>query len=70
MEITSLHGCNPVDIKTLLCIEPQTHWIAYYDASQLLLIENPGGHLNIDMSSHQYMDSRVKDKTVSRPSYL
>ena len=29
-----------------------------------------GGHLNIKMSSYRYRDSYVKDKTVSRPSYL
>ena len=28
-----------------------------------------GGRLNIKMS-YQYMDPHVKDKTVSRPSYL
>ena len=28
------------------------------------------GRLNIKMSSYQYRDSHVKDKTVSRPSYL
>ena len=26
--------------------------------------------LNIKMSSYQYKDPHVKDKTVSRPSYL
>ena len=30
----------------------------------------PGGSLNINMSSYQYRDPSVKDKTVSRPSYL
>ena len=29
-----------------------------------------GGRLNIKMSSYQYRDPHVKDKTVSRPSYL
>ena len=29
-----------------------------------------GGRLNIKMSSYQYRDHHVKDKTVSRPSYL
>ena len=28
------------------------------------------GRLNIKMSSYQYRDPHVKDKTVSRPSYL
>ena len=28
------------------------------------------GHLNIKMLSYQYRDPHVKDKTVSRPSYL
>ena len=31
---------------------------------------NPGGCLNIKMSSNQYRDPHVKDKTVSRSSYL
>ena len=30
----------------------------------------PGGHLNIKMSSYQYRDPHVKDKTVARPSCL
>ena len=30
----------------------------------------PGGCLNIKMSSYQYRDPHVKDKTVLRPSYL
>ena len=29
-----------------------------------------GGRLNIKMSPYQYKDPHVKDKTVSRPSYL
>ena len=32
--------------------------------------EYSGSHLNIKMSSYQYGDSHVNDKTVSRPSYL
>ena len=32
--------------------------------------ESPGGRLNIRMSSYQYRDPHVKDKTVSLPSYL
>ena len=31
---------------------------------------SPGGCLNINMSSYQYGDPHVKDKTVSRLSYL
>ena len=30
----------------------------------------PGACLNIKMSPYRYKDPRVKDKTVSRPSYL
>ena len=30
----------------------------------------PGGCLNIKMSSYEYSDPHVKDKTVSQPSYL
>ena len=31
---------------------------------------HPESRLNIKMSSYQYMDPHIKDKTVSRPSYL
>ena len=34
------------------------------------MFDKPGGRLNIKMSSYQYRDPHVKDKTVSRPSYL
>ena len=34
------------------------------------IYEDSGSCLNIKMSSYQYRDSYVKDKTVSRPSYL
>ena len=33
-------------------------------------LSNRGGRLNIKMSSYQYRDPHVKDKTVSRPSNL
>ena len=33
--------------------------------SCLVAAKKPGGHLNIKMSSYQYRDSHVKDKTVS-----
>ena len=32
--------------------------------------QRPGGCLNIKMSSYQYRNPHVKDKTVLRPSYL
>ena len=35
-----------------------------------LLCWEPGGHLNIKISSYQYRDPHAKDKTVSQPSYL
>ena len=34
------------------------------------IVRDQGGCLNIKMSSYQYKDAHVKDKTVSRPSYL
>ena len=37
------------------------HWI---------FVNQGGRSLNIKMPCYQYRDSRVKDKTVSRPSYL
>ena len=33
-------------------------------------VKEPGDRLNIKMSSYQYRNLHVKDKTVSRPSYL
>ena len=39
-------------------------------APTFILTEGPGGRLNIKMSSYQYGDPHVKDKTVVRPSYL
>ena len=30
----------------------------------------PGGNLSTKMLSYQYRDPHVKDKTISRPSYL
>ena len=35
-----------------------------------IVLEEPGGRLNIKMSSYQYRNTHVKDKTVSRPYYL
>ena len=32
--------------------------------------KDTGGLLNIKMSSYQYRDPHVKNKTVSQPSYL
>ena len=34
------------------------------------LMMRPGGRLNTKVSSYQHRDPHVKDKTVSRPSYL
>ena len=36
----------------------------------IINLRRPGGRLNINMSSYQNRDPHVKDKTVSRPSYL
>ena len=41
-----------------------------YDLISWQAISGPGGRLNIKMSSYQYRDPYVNDKTVSRPSYL
>ena len=46
-------------------------WKPFPDNWPFLCGEPTGqGRLNIKMSSYQYRDSHVKDKTVSRPSYL
>ena len=41
-----------------------------YDLISRQAISGPGDRLNIKMSSYQYRDPHVNDKTVSRPSYL
>ena len=47
-----------------------THTSSKPFSNVLLLSQMSGGCLNIKMSSYQYRDSHVKDKTVSRPSYF
>ena len=44
--------------------------ICYNSGMKILLARLPGGSLNIKMSSCLYRYPHVKDKTVSRPSYL
>ena len=49
--------------------------LSRWSAQLLICVEEsmkkrPGGRLNVKMSSYQYRDPHVKDKTVSRPSYL
>ena len=41
-----------------------------WNTGQLQRYQSSGGRLNIKMLSYQYRDPYVKDKTVSRPSYL
>ena len=41
-----------------------------YKKNEYHNVVKSGGRLNIKMSSYQYRDPHVKDKTVSRPSYL
>ena len=36
----------------------------------LIILQAPGGRINIKMSSYQYMDHHIKDKTVWRPSSI
>ena len=43
-------------------------WNSYIYAIQIRM--QTGDRLNIKMSSYQYGVPHVKDKTVSRPSYL
>ena len=49
--------CLGLNVLTWTC-----QWTTCQVASDL---RRPGGHLNIKMSSYQYRDSHVKDKTVS-----
>ena len=54
---------NPV-----LCITDPLCWesISYKWTTD----KGPGGRLNIKMSSYQYRDPHVKEKTISRPLFL
>ena len=45
-------------------------WRAYLIYVILLKMGSSEGRLNIKMLSYQYRDPHVKDKTVSRSSYL
>ena len=49
--------------------QEESSWICEVN-SKICVYLVPGGRLNIKMLSYQYRDSHVKDKTVSRPSYL
>ena len=40
------------------------------DKTAFILNLDPGGRLNAKMSSYQYRDPHVEDKTVSQQSYL
>ena len=52
---------------SLVQLRQQTITWAIVDSN---IKRHQGGRLNIKMSSYQYRDIHVKDKTVSRPSYL
>ena len=51
------------------CVPP-TLYKSIFFKSQIMSGIRIWGRLNIKMSSYQYRDPHVKDKTVSRPSYL
>ena len=58
-------------------MQPMAMAMPCHDVSSALqIVQNvqvlwdSGGQLNIKMPSYQYRDPHVKDKTVSRPSYL
>ena len=58
--------------KTILWSSHLHEGISYMGKRTSIYLPNksPGSGLNIKMSSYQNRDSPVKDKTVSRPSYL
>ena len=54
-----------------LCAEDEKkNYINFRKYDHSVEVIAPGGRLNIKMSSYQYRDPHVKDKTVLRPSYL
>ena len=62
-----IRGKQDLTIKAKQELNKQLDEIKREDENQ----ENPpGGRLNIKMSSYQFRDPHVKDKMVSRPSYL
>ena len=73
------YGCSRVSKRTGEQLVGQFSWIHiiihssiyHQHLSQFSVCgTEPGRCLNIKMQSYQYRDSHVKDKTVSRPSYL
>ena len=59
-----------------LCL-PNVHKTVWLDSEEVVIgmgfrlpFSRSGGRLNKMMSSYQYRDPHVKDKTVSRPSYI
>ena len=65
---TCWHGLNVPHSSLLHNTQRETEPIIFTDKYKYFM--HPGGRLNIKISSCQYRDPHVKDKTVSRPSYL
>ena len=62
---------NIVRQQAFLLIQGQGHAKEKIPGCQVWQFkQTAGGRLNIRMSFYKYRDSHVKDKTVSRPSYL
>ena len=54
-------------------VKVQTYFVVNSVLDSLLVLlgaRAPGPHPNVHMSSYQYRNSRFKDKTVSRLSYI
>ena len=74
------YNVSPYILKTI-SLYRDTPWLSpyfriaimflHYDKYDIFMFDiNSGGRLNIKMSSYQFRDPDVKDKTISRPSYL
>ena len=71
--LTILEWCTGYVNETHLHVYIQTRFVITWNwiqHSSEKIKHTPGGCLNIKMSSYQYKDPPVKDRTVSWPSYL
>ena len=75
LQVSFLHNETAQVVEILPQWRTSTHWPFHFHnwdtcAWKDVFYIEPGARHNIKMSSYQYRDPHVKDKTVSRPSYL
>ena len=57
-------------VKKKVKVNEMAVLVPYHYVKFLQFISSSGGSLSLKMQSYQYRDPHIKDKTVSRPSYL